>query len=266
MVERTDAHRDHTVSIEALGVAIDILVSGRLADEASSRIARAWSDALRLGGPCAATLRVHAGQASATADLFSEDLDLLLHHLSQLVTRVAIEQRAGDLMMLHAAGLADPATGATVALVAPSGTGKTTICRALGEEFAYVTDETVGFDTSLRVSPYRKPLSVVQAGHAYKEQVSPRELGLVASPQRLCLAAIVVLERITGFSGVDISDVRTAAALPVLAPETSYLGVHEHPLHFLADALEQTGGLRRVRYGAAADLAPLLRELLGAIR
>ena len=51
-----------------------------------------------------------------------------------------------SVLMLHAAGLADPATGATAVFVAPGNTGKTTLCRTLGPVRTYVSDETVGRD------------------------------------------------------------------------------------------------------------------------
>ena len=226
-------------------------------------IAQAWSGALRDGGPAELTVSVSSDEASS-ADLISDDLGVVLHHLSQLVTQVAIEARAGQLMMFHAAGLAHPVSGATVALVAPSGTGKTTISRSLGTALAYISDETVGFDASLSVLPYRKPLSVIQSGEAVKSQHSPGELGLLDSPSTPTLAAVVFLERDSTCAGLEVSDVRTVAALPLLAEQTSYLSRHARPLGLLADALEATGGLRLARYREAEDLQPWLTELVGA--
>lgn len=249
------------VAISALGVAIDISVVG---DEAASRVADAWSGARRIDGSAERVVTVSSGGSGEAADIVSEDVEAVLHHLSQKVTQVAIEARAGDLMMLHAAGLADPATGATVALVAPSGTGKTTLCRTLGDEFAYVSDETVGFDDSLTVRPYRKPLSVVRETSAYKDQCSPDALGLVPAPDSVSLAAVVLLERTDQVAELEVADLRTVAALPLLAVQTSYLSRHRRPLGFLADALERTGGMRHVRYRSAGDLRPLLVDLLGA--
>jgi hypothetical protein len=265
MVELSGTHGDHIVCIEALGVGIDISVSGDQAAAATDAISRAWSGALRVGSPPLRTLRVYAGDEDVDADLVAGDLEILLHHLSQVVTRVAIEARAGDLMMLHAAGLADRATGATVALVAPSGTGKTTLCRTLGDDYAYVSDETVGFDPSLVVSPYRKPLSVVVDGHHIKAQVSPEELGLPATPPVLTLSAAVLLER-SDVPGLEVTPVRTVAALPLLAEQSSYLSRHTRPLGFLAEALERTGGLYLVNYRSAEELRPLVRELCAAAR
>ncbi|MGL1701453.1 hypothetical protein ACSTH3_00245, partial [Vibrio parahaemolyticus] len=47
-----------------------------------------------------------------------------------------------------------------LALVGPSGAGKTTAVRVLGGHFAYVSDETIGIARDLTVADYRKPLSI----------------------------------------------------------------------------------------------------------
>ena len=82
----------------------------------------------------------------------------------------AIDQRAGEVIMLHAAGLALP-DGRVVAFVAPSGTGKTTLSRTLGKAFGYVSDETVVINFDGTVTPYPKPLSVIRSGHHLKRQL-----------------------------------------------------------------------------------------------
>lgn len=251
------------LAIEGLGFGVDLSISGSLAEDAYLRVADAWSGALRPFARAERVLRVRAGVGSEEADLADLDLDVLLHNLSQLVTQTVIEERAGDLMMFHAAGLAHPSTGATVALVAPSGTGKTTVSRLLGQSWGYVSDETVGFDESLTVLPYRKPLSVLQGTGYLKAQESPERLGLREPPAHLALTAVVLLERDAAVDTVEVEEVRTVAALPLLAEQTSYLTRHEQPLHRLADALEATGGLRLVRYRSAEDLAALVGDLIG---
>lgn len=257
------ASRDaHVIGIDGLGVAIDIDVVGARAEQVRPIIARAWSGAFRAGGAPARTLRIGTDALDTSVELGSDEDEHLLHHLSQVVTQVAIEARAGELMMLHAAGLADPSSGRTIALVAPSGTGKTTLCQGLGTDYGYVSDETVGFDADLTVWPYRKPLSIVQPGAHLKTQVSPDDIGLGATPNEPTLASVVLLKRDAQATTLDVSAVRTIAALPMLAEHTSYLGRHRRPLGFLAEALESTGGLRVARYRDVEQLRPFVDALL----
>jgi hypothetical protein len=66
-----------------------------------------------------------------TFQLQAASFEELAEHLTSRLTVAAILANAGDLTMLHACGLADPETGAVVALVAKSGTGKTTAASVL---------------------------------------------------------------------------------------------------------------------------------------
>ena len=63
-----------------------------------------------------------------------------LQSLTQSVTRAAIDSRAGTALMLHAGGLCDPTSGASIVYVAPGGTGKTTLTRVLGRGRGYPLD------------------------------------------------------------------------------------------------------------------------------
>jgi hypothetical protein len=187
----------------------------------------------------------------------------VLHFLSQAVTRAAIDARAGELMMLHAAGICDSRTGASLALVAPSGTGKTTAAIALGQRWGYISDETVAFDRGLSIQMLPKPLSVVTA-HGFKRQISPDELGLSRPQGPLRLAGIMVLTRDPSLEqGAEVTAVRTAAALPLIAQHCSYLSRVERPLHVLADAFDAVGGVSLVRYREAADLLAIVEQTLG---
>src|SRR5690242_4779685 len=98
--------------------------------------------------------------------------------------------------MLHAAGLASD-DGGTVALVAGSGTGKTTAGRLLGRSLGYVSDETIAVEHDLTVRPYAKPLSIVTdpTVPTGKHEESPDDLGLRPAAPVLRLAAVAVLER-----------------------------------------------------------------------
>lgn len=232
------------VTVRALGVTVGIDVDAERAREVRS----AWARALAEDEP---QVVVPAPEAYPGA----------LSQLSVEVTRAAIDHQAGRLWMLHAAGLADPATGRTVALVGPTGAGKSTAVRTHGARFGYVTDETVGVTEGGRVLPYPKPVSVIEGGRYPKRQVPPDELGLLPAPADLRLAAVVVLDR-DGTSAPEAEDVRRAAALPLLAEHTSHLARFARPLRHLAALLEGVA-VRRVRYAESADLGDLLAELVG---
>jgi hypothetical protein len=182
--------------------------------------------------------------------------------VSSEVTLQAIGARAGELWMLHAGGVADPTTGATIALVGPSGAGKTTATRVLAQEFGYVSDETVGIDTSGAVLPYPKPLSVVESDKGHKRQVSPTDLGLLEPPETCTLAGLVLVNRVDGTT-LDVRRVPTGEALVRLAEQTSYVARMDSPLRTMAGHVERVGGAVEVTYSEAADLVPVVRQLMG---
>ena len=192
-----------------------------------------------------------------------DSLDATLEWLSSEVTLQAIDARSRDLWMLHAAGVADPDTGATVALVGPSGAGKTTASRTLSQRFGYVSDETVGIDATGAVLPYPKPLSVVQPGQLHKRQVSPDELGLFEAPTACRLAGIVLLNRVEGAS-VDVRAVPLGESLVRLAEQTSYVARIDSPLRTMAAQVERTGGVIEVTYAEADELVPVVRAIMDA--
>lgn len=98
--------------------------------------------------------------------------------------------------MMHAAGVVDEA-GRVVALVGPSGRGKTTAARTLAARYGYVSDETIGIDAQGNVLPYRKPLSIIEDG-LWKTQRPPSELGLRPLPDaRLKVAAVGGVRRVS---------------------------------------------------------------------
>ena len=120
----------------------------------------------------------------------------LPYAVSRALTLASLKRRVGDCVLLHAAGAALP-DGSTVALVGPSGTGKTTASRALCQTLGYVSDETVAVEESGRVRAWAKPLSVVidPASRWEKLEHSPDELGLLRAPEALHLVAVIVLDR-----------------------------------------------------------------------
>lgn len=199
------------------------------------------------------------------ADVHSPDINEIMHNLSPAVTREIIGAQAGRLIMLHAAALADPRTGAAAVLVAPSGTGKTTAAMTLGRTFAYLTDETAGITEGGEVLAYRKPLSVIESP-LFKTQTAPSGMGLITEATAGRLAALYILERDPNHHGFpDVVALGTIDALAELAPEVSFLGRFDRPLHRLADVLHRAGGAKRVTYREAQDLAPLLIRDLGKV-
>lgn len=217
---------------------------------------------VRLDAPDSDPADGHA--AIAAGAVAGTSLADVMHQLSPAVTLRLIEARAGALMMLHACALAHPTTGRTAVLVAPSGTGKTTLARTLGASFGYLTDETAGIERDGRLLPYPKPLSVIPVpGEPIKDQLAPAACGLAPAPADPRLAAVVLLERdAEGPAVPEVETEPTVTALATLAGQTSYLTRVERPLHALAATIEQGGGLRRVRYRESASLAPLLEGWL----
>jgi len=259
------------IDLLTLGVPVRLRCWGDDSEQVERRVRRSWAGALLpelsevvpsvvidvVVAEDDATCRA-AAEVGAVAD---RSIDVVLHHLSARVTVGVIEYQAGRLWMLHGAALADPASGAAIALVAPSGTGKTTAARVLGRRFGYLTDETTGVAPDLTIHPHGKPLSLVRSDSALKEQVAPAELGLLPGPPTPTLRAIVILRR-DGTRTVALDRLRTAMAIAMLAPETSYLGRLDRPLHFVAGIIEQTAGVFEAHYDEAADLEPVVNGLV----
>jgi hypothetical protein len=206
--------------------------------------------------------------AASDVALSGSDLPRLMDAISPTVTVAAIERQAGKLLMLHACGLADPRTGATLALVAPSGTGKTTAAATLGRDLTYVSDETVGISADGSVVAYPKPLSVLASpDDPLKSQVDPDDLGLPTAPDRLTLRGILWLDRDPEAPDDPTIDViPTVRAIAQLSPQISSLTRFDRPLRRVAATLHAVGGLRRVRYRESRYLRPLVAELLSGAR
>ena len=240
--------------IEALGAIVQIDLEGLSEDDADA-VREAWRDALAADTPPEPT--------GPVVTPITADRTQMLSELSQQVTLAALEQRRGELWMLHAAGLAG-ADGRVVVLVGPSGRGKTTAVRTLAASFGYVSDESVAIDDDGHVWPYRKPLSVIEDSGKPKAQRSPSELGLGALPDAaLRVAAIVLLDRDErALEHPVIEDVDLGEALGDLVSQSSYLTSMPAPLHSIAALATATGGIRRVRYREAASLLPVIESLL----
>ena len=235
--------------VSAFGVVVPIEVRGAALGAA---VAEAWRDALTEEEP-------------TTDPVIAEghDVAAALHHLSPAVTVRAIDSRAGELVMLHAAALADLDTGRTAVLVAASGTGKTTASRTLGKRFLYLSDETAAIAPEGTVLPYRKPLSIIESG-TLKTQVAPSSLGLLTADRECRLATVLVLDRSPDHVGPPVlTPLATVDAIAAIAPQSSYLPSTARPLHRLAELIHLASGAQLVTYAEAADLEDVLERLLG---
>ncbi|WP_256842593.1 hypothetical protein [Ornithinimicrobium cryptoxanthini] len=282
------------VPLHVLDTDVDILVSGGLkAEEFAQTVAERWHLAVaelagRVGGARVDDVREGGARESAGAPVTVEvelleempreslsdgvlrgtDERMLLQRLTQQVTRAVIAERTGDLLMLHAGALSHRDTGAAAIFIAPGGTGKSTACRVLGPERAYLSDETVGIRRDGTIAPYLKPISTRRADWSgIKDEVAPSALELVAPPVPAWVAGVLVLRREPERQEPpEITTLQTLEALTEIAPETSGFMATERPLTWLAQVLESTGGVRRVTYGAAEDLRPLVDEICGRQR
>ena len=122
--------------VRAMGVTVEIAVP----DQATrDRLAHQWSRAVVVAPdePAAARTTAQPGPPETEA---SRD-----YGLTTQVTMAALKATAGLRVNLHAGGVADE-RHRVLALVAPSGTGKTTATLALAKRLGYVSDETVSID------------------------------------------------------------------------------------------------------------------------
>ena len=243
----------------ALGTHLEVRCIGDSADVLASALRASWSRCLGDGD----------GRASDTLhlDAHLDDPGRLAHQLmgtTQEITRTLIAAQAGRLLMLHAGAVSHPVTGASLVYVAPGGTGKTTLSRLLGQRFGYLTDETVGITDTGAILPYPKPLSVRRPGAPHlKDELSPDGLGLLPAPIAPQVARIIVLDRSPELAtGVELEELCVMDALFAVVEETSSLSWLDRPLHRLAELLEASGPVLRVRYAEASDIEDDLVALL----
>ena len=252
--------------IDAFGARWTFDVSG-LEPDLGAELLRLWERA-RVdadGGPGGRPFvvrRTEAGILEVDGALHRVPDDDLPYAVSRALTVASIHRRAGECLMLHAAGLAT-AGGGTVALVAASGTGKTTASRVLGLALGYVSDETITVEHDLTVRAYPKPLSVVvdpDAPHG-KHERSPDELGLVRAPRELSLSATVLLRRSPDVAAPVVEPIPLVEAMAEVLPQTSALPSLDRPLDRLAIALTTGHGPWRLTYRDIADCVDLVADL-----
>ena len=194
----------------------------------------------------------------------ADDLDVP-YLVSRLLTTASIVRRVGSCVMLHAAGIATD-HGGTVALVAASGTGKTTASRVLGRSLGYVSDETIAVEHDLTVRPYPKPLSIIvdPGAPTSKHERSPDDLGLVRAPRSLHLSAVAVLDRRDDVAEASLEPIGLVEALALVLPQTSGLVSLDRPLDRLARVLSVGGGPYRLTYRDIDDCVDLVADLAHA--
>lgn len=267
---------DKPLSIEVLGTVFTVWWGTGVTPEQRELMRRAWSRcivksvALTVPSPkdepaeptrslpfTALVTFTSNSAGSGRRNLAAVSYERLAERMTSELTYAAILEQAGKLTMLHACGVADLHTGAVIALVAKSGTGKTTAATVLARKFGYVTDETVAVAPQGDVVAYPKPLSVKQVRtESAKAQIGPDDMGLKEAPEALSLGAIVLLDRSNHHAGKPtLHRVPLADAVLALIPESSSQAQIENPLQSLCRLIEAVGGVWRVRYAEAEDLA-----------
>lgn len=267
------AAADPVVELTVLGMPLQLTCQGAAADRLAAEVRRAWVR-------CRPLPVVDPGQSGiepvrVTASLDRPEPGPLRDAMAQVATRItgaAIEACEPETLLLHAAGLADPQTGAGVVLVAGSGTGKSTLARTLGTELAYLSDETVGIAPDGRLLAYPRPVLVRDAPDdpgapgadlLEKASLSPDELGLGAVGPPPWVAGVVLLDRSAEHEGPAVLEpIPVLEAIVALSPQVSHLSRTRAPLQRLVALLEATGGLTRLRYRDAPDARPVLHRLL----
>jgi len=183
-------------------------------------------------------------------------------HLSARVTAAALAHHRGRHLLFHAGGVAR-ADGSVLAIVGPSGRGKTTTVRHLAQHFGYVSDETIAITLDGRVLPYRKPLSIHVEGQGYKQQIASSDLGLLPLPEaELRIAGLVLLERVPeAMPESRVERLPLTEGVVALVQHTSYLIEVADPLCRIARIAEATGGVRRLWAGSPDRVAEVAEEL-----
>jgi hypothetical protein len=174
----------------------------------------------------------------------------------------ALKATAGRRINLHAGGVADE-RHRVLAVVGPSGTGKTTATLALAQRLGYVSDETVSIDRDGTVAPHPKPLSVVLDPQRLrdKQQQSPDDLGLLPTPDEGSLARLVVLHRGPGGTR-GLSRLGIAEGMLQLIEQSSSLARLPRPLQAVAALIEACDGMWALTYEEIDDHVDELVNLL----
>lgn len=256
------------VDVGVLGTVVRIRTPDR---ESTALVRRAWHLALlpEEGPPGREVPRertVHMPDAAGFPSAPPEDRRMrAMVAVTQAVTRAALTARKGQAVHLHAGGICHRESGAAFVYVAPGGTGKTTLTRALGPAHAYLSDETIEVREDGTITPYLKPLSVRRVGgDGIKDELAPGEHGLVAPVVTPWIAGLVILRRVAG-AALGVEPLGMLDALVALSPETSAIAALDRPLQRVAEVVGRARGVRVVTYSDAGQLAPLVDDAMGRV-
>lgn len=185
--------------------------------------------------------------------------------VSRQLTRKGLQRLAGRVVLLHAAALADEG-GRALVLVAPSGGGKSTATRTLGQRLGYVSDESVILLEDHRIAPHPKPPSLVidPEQRFRKEEPAPDDLGLGPTPAGPRLGRLLTLARDPAVAEPSIEPVGLVDQILAVLPETSSTWLLADGLDRLARAVTAGGPPARLRYSEIDTCHDLVRDHLAA--
>lgn len=264
-----------TIDIVTMGCRWVLDVSDLAPDDADA-MAQRWQrcaglvsapEALRLEDE-PISVRVYEGDAPTDVEpgtvlAGAASADRVPYALSREITRAGLMRLRGRATLLHAAALADPA-GRTLALVAPSGGGKSTATRVLGTRLGYVSDESVILLSDGRIAPHPKPPSLVidAEDRFHKEEPAPDALGLGPTPPLPRLTALLTLSRDPEVTEPAVEEVGLIEQVLEVIPETSSTWWLDDGLDRLARAVTTGGPPARLRYAEIETCHELVREHL----